>query len=73
MGLIAPALAWSARTAAILLAGRKPRRGAHGYLARSRFRIGLDQIRRLLRSHPAAAIAPWFILASKPTRGPSVV
>jgi Transposase DDE domain len=71
MALIALALAWAGRTAATLLGPRGPKRKGHGYLAKSWFRTGFDQIRNLLRSDPVAAIAVWLRLPSKPlqTRG----
>lgn len=66
MGVVALAIAWAARTALLLLPGRAPRRGSHGYLRKSWFRIGFDQLRRLLRSDPAAALQPWLRLPSSP-------
>jgi hypothetical protein len=65
MGLVALAIAWAARAARDLLGTRWPKRKAHGYLAKSWFRTGFDQIRRLLRSNPLEAIAPWLRIASK--------
>lgn len=81
MALVAPgsgpgqalALAWAARTATILLGPRAPRRTAQGYLAKSCFRIGFNQTRRLLRSNPVPAINPWLRLASIPLQKSSVV
>ncbi len=73
MGLVALAIAWAARTARDLLGTRWPRRKAHGYLAKSWFRTGFDQIRRLLRSDPLEAIAPWLSIARKPTQISRVV
>ncbi|MHA1107902.1 MAG: hypothetical protein ACTSQV_02160 [Alphaproteobacteria bacterium] len=67
MGLVALALARAARTALGLLGTRWPKRKAHGYLAKSWFRTGFDQIRHLLRSDPIKAIAPWLSIAGKPT------
>jgi Transposase DDE domain len=67
MGVVALAIAWAARTALLSLAGQAPRRGAHGYLVKSWFRIGFDQVRRLLRSDPAAAIHPWLRLPQAPS------
>ena len=65
MGLVALALAWAARAARDLLGPRWPKRKAHGYLAKSWFRTGFDQIRHLLRSDPLEAIAPWLRIAPK--------
>ena len=65
MGLVALALAWAARAARDLLGTKWPKRKAHGYLAKSWFRTGFDQIRHLLRSDPLEAIAPWLRIAPK--------
>jgi hypothetical protein len=73
MGLVALALAWAARTALRLLGPRWPRRKAHGYLAKSWFRVGFDQIRHLLRSDPLKAIAPWLQITLNPTKNRRVV
>ncbi len=71
MGLVA--LAWAARTALNLLGPRWPKRKAHGYLAKSWFRIGFDQLRHLLRSDPLKAIDPWLRIAPKPIQNATVV
>ncbi len=63
LGIVALAVAWAARTAALLVGRKTPARKAHGYLAKSWFRIGFDQVRRLLRHDPAAATAPWLTFA----------
>ncbi len=73
MGMVALALAWAGRTAATLLGPNAPKRKAHGYLAKSWFRIGFDRIRNLLRSDPAAAIAAWLRLSPKPLQKRRVV
>lgn len=73
LGLVALAVAWAARTAAILLGRNAPARKAHGYLAKSWFRIGFDQLRSLLRHDPAAAAEPWFVIASVKAGKPRVV
>jgi len=65
MGLVALAIAWAARAARDLLGAKWPRRKAHGYLAKSWFRTGFDQIRHLLRSDPLEAIAPWLRIIPK--------
>lgn len=59
MSLVALAVAWAARTAKNALGTLWPKRKAHGYLGKSWFRTGFDLIRRLLRSNPLQAIAPW--------------
>jgi hypothetical protein len=63
IGLVALAVAWAARAAKNLLGTRWPPRKAHGYLAKSWFRTGFDQIRNLLRSDPSKAVAPWTRIA----------
>jgi hypothetical protein len=73
MALVALALAWAGRTAATLLGSAAPKRKAHGYLAKSWFRIGFDRIRNLLRSDPVAAIAAWLRLPTKPLQNRRVV
>lgn len=73
LALVALAVAWAARTAAILVGRKAPARKAHGYLAKSWFRIGFDQLRRLLRHDPAAAVEPWLVIASAKVRKPRVV
>ena len=56
LALVALALAWASRTAVTLLGSRMPKRKAHGYFAKSVFRIGFDELRRLLRTNPGAAV-----------------
>lgn len=73
LGLVALAIAWAGRTAALLLGRRAPKRKAHGYFAKSRFRIGFDHIRRLLRTDPAAAVIPWRTIPRKPLKPQRVV
>lgn len=73
LALVALALAWAGRTAAALLGPRMPKRKAHGYFAKSVFRTGFDEARRLLRTDPAAAVTPWDRLAPKAPRKPRVV
>jgi hypothetical protein len=73
LSLVALAVAWAARTAALLIGRKTPARKAHGYLAKSWFRIGFDQVRRLLRHDPAAAVIPWLIIASPRVRRARVV
>lgn len=73
MGLVALAIAWAVRTALNLLGAKWPKRKAHGYLAKSWFRIGFDRIRHLLRSDPHKAVAPWLRFNRNPTRKARVV
>jgi len=63
LGLVALAMAWAACTADRLVGRKTPARKAHGYLAKSWFRIGFDQVRKLLRHDPTAAVTPWLNLA----------
>jgi hypothetical protein len=73
LGIVALAVAWAARTAALLVGRKTPARKAHGYLAKSWFRIGFDQVRRLLRHDPPAAIAPWLTFAPSTAKSSGVV
>jgi hypothetical protein len=73
LGLVALAVAWAAKAAAIHVGRKAPARKTHGYLAKSWFRIGFDQLRRLLRHDPAAAVEPWLAIASAQVRRPRVV
>jgi hypothetical protein len=50
MAIVALALAWAAATAASLLGSRAPVRKAHGYQAKSWFRIGFDHLRNAFRT-----------------------
>ena len=62
MALVALAIVWAGRTAAILLGQGSPKRKSHGYFAQSWFRIGFDRIRNLLNSCPTAAVDAWRCL-----------
>ena len=73
LGLVALAVAWAAKAAAILTGRKAPARKTHGYLAKSWFRIGFDQLRRLLRHDPAAAVQPWLVIAQDRVRRHRVV
>lgn len=73
MGLVALAIAWAGRTAADRLGRRNPPRKAHGYYAKSWFRIGFDHIRHRLRTNPLGAIGPWFRIATQPDKVCGVV
>lgn len=73
MALVALALAWAGRTAATVLGPRAPERKAHGYFAKSWFRIGFDRIRNLLRTEPRAAVDAWLRLPAKPLKTRRVV
>ena len=62
MALVALAIAWAGRTAAILLGRGSPKRKSHGYFAKSWFRTGFDRIRNLLNSCSIAAVDAWRCL-----------
>lgn len=73
MALVALALAWAGRSAATLLGAKTPKRKAHGYLAKSWFRIGFDNIRTLLNSDPVQAVLPWRRILQMPSQSLRVV
>jgi hypothetical protein len=62
MAIAGPALAWAAATAAALFGPRAPARKAHGYQAKSWFRIGLDHLRHAFRTeaHPPQNLCAAF-------------
>lgn len=62
MALVALAIVWAGRAAAILLGQGSPKRKSHGYFAQSWFRIGFDRIRNLLNSGSSAAVDAWQCL-----------
>lgn len=68
LGLVALAVAWASKTASILIGTGKVARKNHGYLAKSLFRIGFDQLRRLLRTDPQVAMMPWRGIRPKRVR-----
>jgi hypothetical protein len=68
MGLATLALAWAAGAARTLLGQHWPKRKAHGYLAKSWFRTGFDQVRNRLRSDPMEAIQPWRRITKNPRK-----
>ncbi len=68
LGIVALAMAWASKTASRLIGTGKMPRIKHGYYAKSWFRTGLDQIRRLLCTDPIAATEPWRKIRPKPAR-----
>jgi hypothetical protein len=68
LGIVALAMAWASKTASRLIGTGKMPRKKHGYYAKSWFRVGLDQIRRLLRTDPTAAVEPWRKIRLKGAR-----
>ena len=59
VGLLALAMAWAAKVASTRPGTRKRPRKSHGRYAKSIFRIGLDEIGRLLRTQPEQAFRHW--------------
>lgn len=59
IGLVTLAMAWAAKIASAKLGAQKRPRKTHGRFAKSIFRIGLDEIRRLLRTNPDLAFRHW--------------
>lgn len=64
LALVALAIAWVSKTASAVIGRRKVKRKKHGYPAKSWFRIGFDQVRRLLQTDPINAIRPWLNIAA---------
>lgn len=64
-GLVALAVAWASKVASKIIGRGKIKRKKHGYYAKSLFRIGFDQIRKLLKYDPMAAVAPWTLIPHK--------
>ncbi|HEY0276194.1 MAG TPA: hypothetical protein VGC31_09025, partial [Paenirhodobacter sp.] len=59
LAIVAIAVAWANRTAAALVErGTLPRKN-HGHDAKSWFRNGFHELRRALRTDPAAALNSW--------------
>jgi len=59
LAIVAIAMAWSSKTAAIALGTNKPPRKNHGYFAKSWFRTGFDLLRNFLRAGDEDAFKPW--------------
>ncbi len=66
LAIVALAIAWTNKTASVLIGRGKLKRKTHGYYAKSWFRTGFDEVRRLLRSDPSAAIKPWSQIPKRP-------
>jgi hypothetical protein len=66
LAIVALAIAWTNKTASVLIGKGKLRRKSHGYYAKSWFRTGFDEVRRLLRSDPQAAVEPWLKIPKRP-------
>ena len=59
LSIVAIAIAWANKTASALIGTAKLKRKRHGHYAKSWFRTGFDEVRRLLRTNPLAALDPW--------------
>lgn len=59
LAIVAMAIAWVNKTASALIGTGKLARNTYGHYAKSWFRTGFDEVRRLLRSNPIAALDPW--------------
>ncbi len=57
--IVAIAIAWASAAAVQILGRRLPPRKAHGYLAKSIFRIGFEHLRSLLRADPIQTLDAW--------------
>lgn len=73
LAIVAIAMAWSSKTAAIELGTNKPPKKSHGYLTKSWFRTGFDLLRNFLRAGDINAFAPWRRIARKSRQRPRVV
>ena len=59
VAILVIAIAWVSATSERLLGRTALPRKKHGYPAKSRFRIGLDRLRRQIRAASPQALAPW--------------
>lgn len=66
LAIVALAIAWTNKTASALIGRGKLPRKAHGHYAKSWFRTGFDELRRLLRTDPQAALNPWAAILKRP-------
>ena len=65
IGIVALTMAWAAKMASKKPGTQKRPGKSHGRYAKSIFRIGLDEIRRLLRTHPEKAFRHWPKISQK--------
>jgi len=65
LSIVAIAIAWSSKTAAIELRTNKPPKKNHGYFAKSWFRTGFDMLRNFLRAGNDEAFRPWLRISRK--------
>ena len=73
LAIIAIAMAWSSKTAAIALGTAKPPKKKHGFFAKSWFRTGFDMLRNFLKAGDERAFKPWLRISRKSTHNPRVV
>ncbi len=66
LAIVALAVAWTNKTASTLIGRGRLKRKPHGHYAKSWFRTGFDEVRRLLRSDPCAAVEPWLKIPKRP-------
>ena len=60
--IVALAIAWSVRAARTVLGQNAPPRKAHGYLAKSYFRVGFTHLRNLMRANDPNIVIEWVRL-----------
>ena len=65
IGIVALAMAWAVKMASQKPGTQKRPGKSHGRYARAIFRSGLDEIRRLLRTHPEQAFRHWPKISQK--------
>jgi hypothetical protein len=66
VAILVIAIAWAGAIAVRLLGRRPLPRKTHGYPAKSVFRIGLEYLRRQIRSESPQALDPWDALGKTP-------
>ena len=64
--IVAIAIAWASAAGGALLGRKRLPRKAHGYPARSIFRIGFERLRTLLRADPIRTLDAWKRLLPNP-------
>lgn len=65
LAIVALAIAWTNKTASVLTGKGKLPRKTDGHYAKSWFRTGFDEVRRLLRTDPQAALKPWAAIPKR--------
>ena len=66
LAIVAIAIAWASAAGGALLGRKRLPRKAHGYPARSIFRIGFERLRTLLRADPIRTLDAWKRLLPNP-------